>query len=718
MATFLNDTFTDTDATELSAHTGETGATWTKHGSYSPDADINSNALEGQSDTDPAVYYASGSPSSADYYVEGVINHNNSSTNRGGFAARIDTAADTMYVFAITGNKHLFYRIVAGSITSLTDTNPYPGLTDHTYKFTVETTDASTVRLEAYMDGSGTPFLTYDDTDASRILGAGKAGFYQRSALAPIKSISAVDLAVSNSITITDLDDDRVYQRTGTNTDITIAGTYSGSPTAIQARVMDGVSEEVTWTSIDASPTGGTFSGTISTPTGGPFTAEVRFSNDTGVTDEGTNGWLLGDVIMISGQSNAAHWFDADTTGTPNASMRILEAAGWRESDGVLEAGAVEFANTYITTEGVPCGMVLSATGSLGLRHEAAGTAYLDASDLRGAAYATWITARLTDTDNTLGGFVWIQGEQDAADAGVTEAEYEGSLNALLGFVRADVSDASLPVVIAYLGRYTGATDANVQAINNAQQNVVASDANAYGVMTHDIAYDGVHYDDHKDVAARVVEAMLYAKGSASYYEGPTITGATKISSTVIDVNITHESGTDFTPTSAITGFSVLDDATPATISSAVRQDATTIRLTLASALTGTATVRYLYGASPTITSLVKDNTANTLPLVFDGDINLPNLISITLVDTSDSAQTSLTGLKYAFFDYATPDLIAAAPSVKGTTETTDGSGALSIDVTASGLTAGQDGWLIVTDSDGDPATIHNVFSGPVEVVQ
>lgn len=91
---------------------------------------------------------------------------------------------------------------------------------------------------------------------------------------------------------------------------------------------------------------------------------------------------------------------------------------------------------------------------------------------------------------------------------------------------------------------------------------------------------------------------------------------------------------------------------------------------------------------------------------------------TVTLVDRFGSARAGLSGLKWAFWDYATPALIvsnAAAPSAGGSAETTDGSGVLVVDVAASALTNGQIGWLTVTDSDGTAAE-RNAFAGPVTV--
>lgn len=88
--------------------------------------------------------------------------------------------------------------------------------------------------------------------------------------------------------------------------------------------------------------------------------------------------------------------------------------------------------------------------------------------------------------------------------------------------------------------------------------------------------------------------------------------------------------------------------------------------------------------------------------------------VTVNLVNASNTSQTGLTSLKWAWFDSVTPNLFSQ-PTDSGAAETTDGSGVLTITV-HSALSTGQVGWLVVTDSDGNPATTHKAFSGPVTV--
>lgn len=125
MADFVSDTMTDTDGTALASHTGETGASWTKHGSYSTGSStITSNRVRGNGDNTYCVHYASGVPASADYSVAADI-HKVAASATGqdgpGPEGRRSTSADTCYLlqhFEPDDTWYLF-KIVAGVVTTL-----------------------------------------------------------------------------------------------------------------------------------------------------------------------------------------------------------------------------------------------------------------------------------------------------------------------------------------------------------------------------------------------------------------------------------------------------------------------------------------------------------------------------------------------------------------------------------------------------------------------
>ncbi len=72
MATFVSDTFTDTNNTLLSAHTPDTGSTWTKAtGSGTTDLKIFSNKLVNKTFSSSLMIYVNdATPGSPDYDVQ------------------------------------------------------------------------------------------------------------------------------------------------------------------------------------------------------------------------------------------------------------------------------------------------------------------------------------------------------------------------------------------------------------------------------------------------------------------------------------------------------------------------------------------------------------------------------------------------------------------------------------------------------------------------
>lgn len=117
---FVNDTFTDSNNTLLENHTGETGATWTKHGSFgSGSLWIQSNRIDVAVDVTNACYYASGLPPSADYEVLTQVYVSSVNDFRGP-AFRVQTGADTMYTALFDGDNVVrMYKRVAGSQTQI-----------------------------------------------------------------------------------------------------------------------------------------------------------------------------------------------------------------------------------------------------------------------------------------------------------------------------------------------------------------------------------------------------------------------------------------------------------------------------------------------------------------------------------------------------------------------------------------------------------------------
>jgi hypothetical protein len=118
---FVNDTFTDTNGTLLTSHTGETGATWTSHPSYSSGAgfqQIQTNRVVTSAAGPSAAAYASGVPPVADYDVNANVRAlTNNFTNTLGITARMDTSSNTMVTFRYLTDNWSLIDIVGGTPT-------------------------------------------------------------------------------------------------------------------------------------------------------------------------------------------------------------------------------------------------------------------------------------------------------------------------------------------------------------------------------------------------------------------------------------------------------------------------------------------------------------------------------------------------------------------------------------------------------------------------
>ena len=114
-------------------------------------------------------------------------------------------------------------------------------------------------------------------------------------------------------------------------------------------------------------------------------------------------------------------------------------------------------------------------------------------------------------------------------------------------------------------------------------------------------------------------------------------------------MTLDHRGGTDITPASGITGFEVFDNGSGVTIQSAARAATDAVRLTLSRSIVAghTVTLRYLYGTTPNVSGLVKDNSPLALPLenttgsVTVSDATTADFSLIILPDTQFYSQNS-----------------------------------------------------------------------------
>ncbi|RYE73426.1 MAG: hypothetical protein EOO81_00555 [Oxalobacteraceae bacterium] len=125
-------------------------------------------------------------------------------------------------------------------------------------------------------------------------------------------------------------------------------------------------------------------------------------------------------------------------------------------------------------------------------------------------------------------------------------------------------------------------------------------------------------------------------------------------------------------------------------------------------------------------TSLPQPGTSPVVILGISGNPTVPDdpeadpapgaakTASIDMVSTNGIPIDAGPTLKFAWFDQVTPDLFDA-PTDTGTAVIGQG-GTVKVALANSTKTSGQVGWLVVTNSDGNPETVHKAFSGPVKV--
>lgn len=120
---FVNDTFTDTAGTDLSAHTPDTGGAYTSHASYGGELVISdANRLRRGAAGSNALYYNATDPATAEYDVQVDLHVvTTSETRLFGPAGRIATGANTLYFarYSVANSRWELFRIVAGSAVAM-----------------------------------------------------------------------------------------------------------------------------------------------------------------------------------------------------------------------------------------------------------------------------------------------------------------------------------------------------------------------------------------------------------------------------------------------------------------------------------------------------------------------------------------------------------------------------------------------------------------------
>jgi hypothetical protein len=268
--------------------------------------------------------------------------------------------------------------------------------------------------------------------------------------------------------------------------DIVITGTYSGplAPTAIEASFNGGG-----FTTIDASPGGGTYSGTLSAQDVGNGDLVIRYTNDNSVTMTQAN-VAIGAKFLVWGQSNFSGRATNAQTYTATAGLfhkytvtNNTWEIGADPFDTATNSGSVFplIANHLVNNKNIPIAFIGVAQGSTSLSQWQTGQTY----NTRMLDYLA------NSGGNDVEGIIsWI-GETDSS-LGTLEATFKSEYNAIIDQLETQTGIKSVLCGIAQAGG---------EDVNTWIQDIVASNANALNYVDIAALFTGVHYETDQETS-------------------------------------------------------------------------------------------------------------------------------------------------------------------------------------------------------------------------
>jgi hypothetical protein len=458
--------------------------------------------------------------------------------------------------------------------------------TARSYRATV---DGTTLTFE-YSDDGGTSYTsvgsvtdaTYSSgtTQFSIGYGAGVGDTY----IDDVELIDLSDLSISN------ISEYQVFQRDGSDqADISISGTYTGIPTAIEASFNGGA-----YVTIDSSPSGGTFSGTLPNQAAGQGDLTVRFTNDTS-TNLVLNTIGIGDVFVVAGQSNASgrgFTLNSYTHASLKASMFGNDDA-WKEltdatDSAVGQVDAVSLdtaaalggspwpivATSILADTGFPVAFIPTSMGGTKILPWLPDADHSDATTLYGSMYR-----RIQAVGGAVAGVLFFQGESDAQGA-VTQAVYETRLNTFVDAVASDFSGAK--TLVGQIGNLKDATFGYKDRVRAGQIAVINSNSNAllgpavYDIDLTDEGGDNIHFRSDSDMALfsdRWIAAIgkeFYSgmDGYGPILDEPNLFYSTALNKVIVPFIDESSPAINSASTVSISSFDLKNDGTSVTISS------------------------------------------------------------------------------------------------------------------------------------------------------
>lgn len=294
-------------------------------------------------------------------------------------------------------------------------------------------------------------------------------------------SVDAISVGNIDALTIVTPVQYKVFQRSGTTGTIYITGTYNGTPTSIEARFNGG-----SWATIVASPSGGAFSGSLTSQAQGQGLLEVRYTNDTSKSDS-VSDVGIGDVFLVAGQSNASGRGSSNQSYS-HASLKATLFGNdyvWKNLTDPFDSASNQVDTVSSDSSPAASGSWVPPLATLIMANQSVPVAFIPAP-LGGTSITQWQPGANHQNRSTLYGsmvyrglqitggikaVLWWQGETDAGTA-MSKATYSSNLSTLVDAIRADLG---VPTVLVIL-QNTSYADADEQNIRDAVTELIASD--------------------------------------------------------------------------------------------------------------------------------------------------------------------------------------------------------------------------------------------------
>ena len=321
-------------------------------------------------------------------------------------------------------------------------------------------------------------------------------------------------------------------------------------------------------------------------------------------------------TIMFIGSSTPAKYF-TDFTGPANANVTTSKTGTSFAALGTTGAGATNFGTQLNTLLGKPVRLIDKGVGGTTAAGWDANTSSVRSDAVNAALAAGGVDA-----------IVCIVGFNDANTANTniaSPAAHLAVIRSLYSKLRAELGQPNVPIIIGTSQLYTVGTinssNNNFTYVRSAEMTATDDANNYFGAHSYDLPQlsDGIHqaaasYPVHAERLAYNVAAAL---GTGTIAKGPQPNALTAIYQTRTKLSIAHSTGTDFTPTTGLTGLQLSFDnfSTTAAISAVDRLSATEVAITHAASNGSVPSVRWFVGKAPDVSAVLKDNTARALPI-------------------------------------------------------------------------------------------------------